>query len=95
MSKRRVFEAMRSDGTIVKRSTDRGRTYTHCVVTWHEAKPERTGPNGRIWPPSLAGWGRNSEWRSRLDLAQALARSYDRMPGVRAEILEAREVSKP
>ena len=95
---RRVFEATASDGTVFKRTTDRNRTYTHCVIVWCAATPEVIG-KFHTWPARPAGWARSGEWASRLDLAEKNARSWNtradsRGQPYRATILEAREVTK-
>jgi hypothetical protein len=96
---RRVFEATASDGTVFKRTTDRNRTYTHCVIVWCAATPEIVG-KFHTWPAKPAGWARSGEWASRLDLAEKNARSWNARADshgqpYRATILEAHEIISP
>lgn len=88
MSKRRVFEATRSDGVVVRRTSDR-KVYSHCVAIW-VAEHQQVWGDHRITP---AQWI-NPQWCGRRDLAEKTARYYNNQPGHRAEVLEAREVSK-
>lgn len=90
---RRVFEATASDGTVFKRSSDT-RVYTHCVATWRDGRVVVDRSGYVLRPPQPAGWDRQTQWASRLDLAQKAA-GREKANGLRVEILEAREVTKP
>ena len=84
---RRIFEATAPDGEIVRRTSET-KVYSHAVVRWLDAY---TAYNGTSYD---AGWMlRAVEWCSRRDLAEKKITFY-RNRGKRAEILEAREVTK-
>jgi hypothetical protein len=97
----RYFIATASDGTIFKRSS-KNRAYSHCVAVYsvvRAATPEEAKGRNSVLCKGSEGWARG-EWASRKDLADKNAasdhgQSWPRTVLVRAEVLDAREVSGP
>ena len=97
----RYFIATASDGTVFKRSSQ-NRIYSHCVAVYsvvRAATPEEAKGRHPVLCKGSEGWAKG-EWASRKDLADKNAasdhgQSWPRTVLVRAEVLDACEVSGP